>query len=109
MELALYPVTESKPKLTPQAREESSQQPHIYPPNPQATLEQALNTIFPQKNEEDKVARMRTILGETAKELSDPQIEIIITEFQFLIDSWLDEYEKEVFGGLTLKEVLNEG
>jgi len=52
---------------------------------------------------------MRKALGETAKSLPDEQIETITTEFQFLIDSWMDDFEKEVFSGQTLKEVLNDG
>lgn len=76
--------------------------------NLQAPLENTLNFLFPQKSEENKVARMRSRLGETARTLSDIQIEKVVAEFQFLIDAWLDEYEKEVFKGITLKEVLNE-
>jgi hypothetical protein len=39
--------------------------------------------------------------------LSDEQVEVIAGQFQFLIDSWLDEFEKEIFDGLTLKEIIN--
>ena len=77
--------------------------------NPQQSIETAINNIFPLASEENKTSRMRKALGETAQSLSNEQIETITTEFQFLIDSWMDEYEKEVFKGLTLKEVLNEG
>lgn len=79
-----------------------------YIPNPQAAIENTLNNIFPKKSEENKAGRARKLLGETAKTLSDEQIETIVTEFQFLIETWLDEYEREVFKGLTLKEVINE-
>jgi len=103
IELPLYPTIE--PINTSVSQPQTVQD---YTANPQSSIEKALNTIFPQQSEEDKVIRMRKALGETAKTLSDPQVETIITEFQFLIDTWLDEYEKEVFGGMTLKEVLNE-
>ena len=36
--------------------------------------------------------------------MSDEQVPCIATEFQFLIDTWLDEFEKDVFNGMTLKE-----
>lgn len=75
--------------------------------NPQASIETVLNSMFPQQAEESKIAKTRKILNATAKTLSDEQIECINSEFQFLIDSWLDEYEKDVFNGMTLKEVLN--
>jgi len=77
--------------------------------NPQQSVETAINNIFPLASEENKTLRMRKALGETAKLLPDEQIETITTEFQFLIDSWMDDFEKEVFSGQTLKEVLNDG
>ena len=76
--------------------------------NPQQSIETAINNIFPLASEENKTLRMRKALGETAKTLPDEQIETITTEFQFLIDSWMDDFEKEVFSGQTLKEVLND-
>ncbi len=77
--------------------------------NYQTPLENALNSLFPDQSEENKVLRTRKHLGEVGKDLSDVQVETIISEFQFLIDTWLDEYETEVFNGQTLKEVLNGG
>ena len=77
--------------------------------NPQQSIETAINNIFPLASEENKTMKLRKALGETAKSLPDEQIETIGTEFQFLIDSWMDEYEKDVFSGHTLKEVLNDG
>ena len=77
--------------------------------NPQQSIETAINNIFPLASEENKTSRMRKALGNAAQSLSNEQIETITTEFQFLIESWMDEFEKEVFSGLTLKEVLNEG
>ncbi len=77
--------------------------------NPQIPLENALNSLFPTQTEESKILKTRKNLGETAKTLSDPQVETLITEFQFLIDTWLDEYEREICSGMTLKEVLNAG
>ena len=83
-------------------------QPQFTSSNPQQSIEAAINSIFPISSEENKTTRIRKALGETAQSLSNEQIETIITEFQFLIDSWLDEFEKEIFGGLSIKEVINE-
>lgn len=77
--------------------------------NPQTSLEQAINAVFPQTSEESNIIRTRRILGKNAYSLSDEQIETIVAEFQFLANTWLDEFEKEIFKGLTLKQVLNEG
>lgn len=100
IELPLYPTFEEPasnfvPKKIPDT-------------NPLAPFENVLNSIFPEQSEENKIIRTRRILGETARSLSDEQIQCIVTEFQFLIDSWLDEFERKVFSGMTLKEVLNE-
>jgi hypothetical protein len=76
--------------------------------NPQTNLENVLNSIFPQPQEENNITRTRNHLGDVSKKFSDEQMIATISEFQFLIDTWLDEYEREVFKGMTLKEVLNE-
>lgn len=100
IELPLYPtVQEPTPKFI--AKE-------IPDTNPLASFENVLNSIFPGQSEENKIIKIRRILGETAISLSDEQIQCIVSEFQFLIESWLDEYERNVFSGITLKEVLNE-
>jgi hypothetical protein len=70
-------------------------------------LKNAFEEIFPQNLEENKVLKMRRSLSERAKNMSDEEIQCVTAKFQFLIDSWLDEFEKEVFDGMTLKEVLN--
>ncbi len=103
--LSLY-LTQ-KPTFNFQPSEVSHVNPYINASNPQSSTESVINSIFPNQAEEDKITRTRRYLGETAKILSDEQIERTTTEFQFLIDSWLDEYEKEIFSGKTLKEVLN--
>lgn len=107
MELLLYP-TQTQFKAPEVIKTPISKQ-SVETWNPQAPIEQALNAIFSAQKEENKTTRTRRILGETARMLSDEQIECINAEFQFLIDSWLDEFEKNIFNGMTLKEILNEG
>lgn len=64
--------------------------------------------MFPEKKEEDRLQKARRILGSTIEGISDEQLEVYIAEFQYLITAWLDEYERKVFNGLTLREVLQE-
>ena len=71
-------------------------------------LKNAFRETFLQTPEENTVIKMRRALGENAKFMPDEQVQCIATEFQFLIENWLDEFEKDVFNGMTLKEVLNE-
>ncbi|HUD45172.1 MAG TPA: hypothetical protein VMR41_06515 [Patescibacteria group bacterium] len=77
--------------------------------NPRAPLEKAINSIFLDQSEENKIIKTRKHLGEIGKAFSDEQVECIITNFQFLIDTWMDEYEKDVFNEMTLREVINKG
>lgn len=80
----------------------SFNQPHQY-----KTLDNALRSIFPQQSEENKTARTKRLLGEIAHALSNEQIENINSEFQYLIDTWLDAFEKQVFEGKTLSQLLH--
>jgi len=109
LELPLFSIRDSVAQLKPVVKERPTNESYAYSQNPQASIETALNNIFPQQSEENRIFRTRRILGMTAKTLSDGQIETIVTEFQFMIDSWLDEFERNVFNGMTLKEILNEG
>ena len=76
------------------------------PTSPLDKLEQTLATIFPDNQEETKVSKARKILGEIADTLPDEKLESLVTDFEYLADSWLDVFEKRVFGGKTLKEVI---
>ena len=107
-ELPLYPITSAVSNTSLQSNKTTSSQQSIHPLNPQATLDNLLHNIFPQSTDENNILRTRKLLGKTAENLSNEQIQCIVAEFQFLINSWLDEFEREVFGEKTLKEVLNE-
>lgn len=56
----------------------------------------------------EKLYKAREILGELANEYSDDELWKIVTEIQFLTDCWLDEFEREIFDGKTLSELLTE-
>ncbi len=77
--------------------------------NPQKTLENVLANIFPKPQEENRLIRARVILGEDVKDVLDENLQIFTTELQYLISSWFDQYEKKVFGGATLREILKGG
>lgn len=108
LELPLFSTQESINKHTSLIKQTTSIQPQQPLSKPHDSIETVLQSLFPQQTEENKITRTRRILGKTAKSLSNEQIECINSEFQFLAEAWLDEYEKDVFGGKTLKEVINE-
>ncbi len=95
--------------FTPNQKEKPPDQKSEGRQNPHDSLENILNTVLPQQTQENKTVRTRKHLGEIGKMLTDEQIECINAEFLFLIDKWLDEYEKDVFEGKTIKEAINEG
>ena len=67
-----------------------------------------VNQFFNEQNQQTKtVQEARDILGESAQSLSDEQVHDLVTEIQYLVDSWLEEYEQKIFEGKTLKEIIH--
>ena len=60
-----------------------------------------------QDQQQTAVKEARGILGETAEDLTDDQVYELVNEVQFLVDTWIEEFEKKVFEGKTLNEMLN--
>lgn len=77
--------------------------------NHRKAFESSLSSLFGNNPEESKVQKARAILGETAINISDNELSTYLTEFQYLLDEWLDEYEKQLFDGKTLQQLLREG
>ncbi len=76
--------------------------------DPQKTLEKALSAIFTPQDE-SKIVQARRILGETVNDTSDEQLGVFINELQYLLDGWFDVFERQVFKGSTLREILKGG
>jgi len=74
----------------------------------QTSLNNLIRNVLPENYDDPNITRTRRHLGKVAEKLSDEQLLCIISEFQFLVNSWLDEYEKGVFAGKTLREIINE-
>ena len=56
--------------------------------------------------EQEDIDEARDILGDIAKDISDDDLRNIVVEIQFLVESWIDEYEKKTFNGKTINELL---
>lgn len=75
--------------------------------NPLGTYDQ-INQIFNDQDSQQKtILEAREILGDCSKELSDEQVYDLVNEIQYLVDSWLEEFERKTFDGKTLDELLN--
>ena len=68
-----------------------------------------LNSIFPTQQEENKLTKSRRILGEIANDISDDELEAHLAKFEYLLDLWLDKFEKDIFNNKTLNQLLREG
>jgi len=74
-----------------------------------ASISQTLDELFPEQERYNKDIKLaKQALRDLAWELNPEQLKDIVTEVQFLCESWLDEFERTVFDGLTLKELLHE-
>lgn len=79
------------------------------PFNPLMSIDTALQRIFKPAAEETKLQNARSAMGSELGTLPDEDLEVYLTEFQHLIDCWLDAYEKRLFDGLTLRQLLGQG
>lgn len=74
--------------------------------SPLSGLEISLNAIIPTYEEENKLTKSRSLLGSISKELSNDELEIVTAQFEYLANCWLDQYERTVFQGKTLGELM---
>ena len=73
------------------------------------SLEQSLDTLFPEQQQNNKdIKKAKEILGALATVFPSEQLSYEVAKMQYLVNSWLDEFEKKTFDGLTLKELLHE-
>ena len=67
-------------------------------------LVNSLNEMFPEQAREDKtVLKAKELLGES---YSIEEVKSLVASYKYLLNIWLEEYEKKVFDGKTLKELL---
>jgi outer membrane protein OmpA-like peptidoglycan-associated protein len=73
------------------------------------TIQNSLDNLFPEQKYEDKdIQKAKQILGKIADQLNGDQIRDVVTEVNYLVNTWLDDYEKDIFDGQTLMELLHE-
>lgn len=58
------------------------------------------------EKEDINLETVRKVLGTTCKNMSDEQVQSLISSLQLLIDGWLDMYERSIFKGKTINELL---
>ncbi len=77
-----------------------------FAPNP--SLESAFQSVYGDLKEESRLQKARRIMGGLLIDTPDEELEVYITELEYLIANWLDEFERQAYDGQTLKELLQE-
>ncbi len=95
--------------INTQVTSENTSSNSIVETNPLASIDAALKRIFTTQQEETLLLKSRRIMSDAVVGISDEELEVYITEFQHLIDYWLDDFEREMFEGQTLQQVLGQG
>jgi hypothetical protein len=96
----LAPLTEVLEKTNPNETLE---------PSASDALKQSLDNLFPEQQYTDKtLQKAKEMLGDVAKAFTEEQLRDVVCEVQFLATSWLDDFERGVFEGKTLNELLHE-
>lgn len=70
--------------------------------------EQLFDNLFLERTEQTKTAKARQILGENSKNITDEELEAFTTKLDYLTNSWLDSFEKQLFDGKTLRELTKQ-
>jgi hypothetical protein len=102
-EKVIIPLTQVLEHISPNSLEKPKQSLDQTP-----SFNQALNNLFPEQLYDDKeIQKAKEILGSITAELTPQQLEVVIAEVKYLAETWLDDFEREVFQGQTLKELLH--
>ncbi len=67
-------------------------------------LANSIHEMFPEQSHEDNtVLRARGILGD---KYTTEEVKSMLASYEYLINVWLEEYERKIFDKKTLKELL---
>ena len=80
---------------------------HSYPESLTRKIS-SIDDLFPEQRYDKRIQKAKELLGPLSGAFTADQLKDIVTEIQFLCESWLDDFEQTIFNGLTLKELLHE-
>jgi hypothetical protein len=67
--------------------------------------EQLFNNFFLEASEQTKTVKARQIIGKNSNDITDEELESFTAKLDYLTNSWLDSYEKQLFNGKTIREL----
>ena len=77
--------------------------------NKATPTKKSLEALFPEQEYEEKaIKKTKEILGIKASQFAPEQLRDVVAEVQYLAMSWLDDFERGIFEGKTLMELLHE-
>ncbi len=66
-----------------------------------------INHFFNESDSDVKaIEQARQILGDDAKTLRTEQIQDLLSNIDYLVNSWIEEFERSVFDGKTFNELI---
>jgi len=70
---------------------------------------ETIQDLFPEQEHEEKaIKKVKEILGPLAKDFTGDELRDLVAQIEYLVETWLDEFERDIFKGMTLKELLHE-
>lgn len=72
--------------------------------SPYKQYDETLEQIFISDKDSSKIQTLKRLLN--IPELSDSELKSILADFIFLTDTWLDMFERSIFQGNTLQDLL---
>ena len=69
----------------------------------------SIQDIFPEQEYEEKnTQKAKEVLGELANNFSKEELRDLTAQVEYLAETWLDDFERDIFKGRTLNELLHE-
>lgn len=88
---------------------EATPTPSSEPKEISSTLKKSLDDLFPEQQYDDRdIQKARELLGPVALEFTSEELKDALAQVQYLAETWLDDLERKIFKGMTLREVLHE-
>jgi len=77
---------------------------------PHSTYEQTIENFPPSTLcSNTDLEEAKVTLSDLTELLSDDELRVAITEISYLCKTWADEFERKIFKGKTLLQLINDG
>ena len=103
-ERVISPLTQVLNNVIPQEGK-----PQLPKPEQSESFAKSIGDLFPEQQYDEKaIQNAKKILGNITNELAANELKDTVVKMLYLTETWLDEFEKEIFKDRTLNELLHE-